>query len=73
MNTQDTERLLTRAEVEQRFGISKRYLEVAICKGEGPRHVKIGRSVRYRATDICIWIEQCTVERGASYEVRGCR
>lgn len=53
----DDERLLTRAEVEQRFGISKRFLEIAASRQEGPRIVRLGRSVRYRPSDVRRWLE----------------
>ena len=59
MNTESGNRLLNREEVQERFGISKRYLEVAAMKQEGPRIVRIGRSVRYRMVDIHRWIEAC--------------
>ncbi|MCV7686176.1 helix-turn-helix domain-containing protein [Micrococcus luteus] len=36
--------------------------------GKGPRFVKIGRSVRYRASDVAAWLEaqtrQSTAEEG---------
>ena len=52
------DRLLSRCEVEERFGVSKRYLEVAIMRHEGPPIVRIGRSVRYRVRDLVEWIER---------------
>lgn len=59
----EADRLLNREEVEARFGISKRFLEVAPKSGEGPRVVRIGRLVRYRVKDIEDWIEaNCTPE-----------
>ena len=58
MNTNpDGRRLLDRREVEENYGIGKRFLEVAAVKGEGPPMVKIGRLVRYRARDIEAWID----------------
>ena len=51
------ERLLTRKEVEQVFGYpSKRFLELAALRGDGPMMVRIGRSVRYRVSDLRSWI-----------------
>ena len=50
-------RLLTRAEVQEQFGIPKRFLELAISRGDGPPIVRIGRSVRYRTSDIHTWID----------------
>jgi len=62
MKRENLDRLLTRSEVEERFGIPKRYLELAIGRREGPRLVRVGRSVRYRVADIEKWIELCTVD-----------
>ena len=66
MQRSDTDRLLNRREVEERFGIPKRFLELAACRGEGPRIVRIGRLVRYRVSDVRTWIETQSVSKGAS-------
>ena len=55
----DDDHLLTRDQVEDMFGISRRYLEAAAHRGEGPAIVRIGRSVRYRIRDVRAWIEAC--------------
>ena len=65
MTQDNTDRLLSRKEVEERFGIPKRFLELAVGKCEGPRVVRIGRLVRYRVADVAAWIET-----NASKEVR---
>ncbi|MDI3336403.1 AlpA family transcriptional regulator [Defluviimonas aestuarii] len=52
-----SDRLLSRAEVEVNFGLSRRFLEVSAVRGDGPPMVKIGRSVRYRVADLRAWIE----------------
>jgi len=52
----DDERLLSRDEVEERFGVSKRFLELSAMNGTGPRLIKIGRSARYRPSDVKTWI-----------------
>ncbi len=52
------QKLLSRDEVEATYGISKRFLEIAACKGGGPAFVKVGRLTRYRAQDIEDWITQ---------------
>lgn len=49
--------LLSRPNVELNFGISRRFLETAAVRGDGPPMVKIGRSVRYRVSDLRKWIE----------------
>ncbi len=65
LTSPEDERLLTRGEVEERFGVSRRYLELATGKGNGPIIVRIGRSVRYRPCDVRSWIEQNRVEASA--------
>ena len=57
MLNRDGMRLMTREEIEEQFGISKRYLEVSANRGDGPPLVRIGRSVRYRICDIREWLE----------------
>ena len=59
------DRLLSRNEVEERFAITKRFLELAAARGDGPRVIHVGRLVRYRVSDIRAWIED-----NASGEVR---
>lgn len=56
-NQTPTDLLLSRAEVEVNFGLSRRFLEVAAVRGDGPPFIKIGRSVRYRVSDLRDWIE----------------
>ena len=49
--------LLTRDQVQARFGITRRFLELAAWRGDGPPMVKLtGRSVRYRLGDVKDWI-----------------
>lgn len=55
------ERLLSRAEVEEQFGISKRFLEISAMRGRGPKRVMVGRLVRYRVADIRAWIDSKTI------------
>lgn len=51
------ERLLNRQEVEDLFGFpTKRFLEVAALRGDGPPMHKIGRSVRYSVADLRVWL-----------------
>ena len=58
-----SERLLTRAEVEEVFGFpTKRYLEIAAMGNEGPPIVRFGRTVRYRVGDVRGWINAHRVE-----------
>ena len=68
-NENQSDKLLSRAEVETHFGITRRFLETAAVRGDGPSFCKIGRSVRYRVADLRDWIEaqrvNSTSERNA--------
>lgn len=57
MQHNDSERLLSRAEVQDRFGIGQRFLADAHKRGEGPRLIRVGRLIRYRVQDVRAWIE----------------
>ena len=65
-------RLLSRDEVEAFFGISKRFLELAARKNNGPVFVKIGRLTRYRVQDIEAWITKNRYEALGSVADREC-
>ena len=58
MSATEGMRLLTRNEVEDQFGIPKRFLEVSVNRPDGPPIVRIGRSVRYRLCDVRAWLEK---------------
>ena len=60
--------LLSRSEVEARFGIPKRFLETAVHRGTGPTVVRIGRLVRYRVRDVRDWIDAQAVRSSTSNE-----
>ncbi len=62
MKSEKDERLLTRDQVEDRFGIPKRFLEISAMTGDGPSIVRIGRSVRYSPVDVIAWIAKQTTE-----------
>lgn len=66
----DDDRLMTRAEVAERFGLGKRFLELAAVKGGGPSYYKIGSAVRYKASDVRDWLE---AQRRAHTSDRGAR
>ncbi len=54
-------KLLSRTEVEEEWGISRRFLEISAVRGDGPRMVRVGRLVKYRPEDIEAWLEVRTV------------
>ena len=57
--------LLSRDDIEREYGITRRWLELAAWRGEGPPMIKIGnRMVRYRRADFDAWLEARTVSTG---------
>ena len=54
-------RLLTQREAALNLRLSERTLERLRVTGTGPRFVRAGRSVRYRETDLEVWIASCVV------------
>ena len=53
-------RLLTPLETAQLLGVSLSWLAKARLRGDGPRFVKIGRSVRYREEAVLEFIRSRT-------------
>lgn len=60
-------RLMNQGDLAEYLGKSKAWCERARWAGDGPRYVKLGRNVRYRADDVLAWIEDCA--RTSSTEV----
>ena len=52
----DSTRLLTDRQISQRYGLSFHTLRKLRVRGGGPPFIKIGRSVRYRSSDIEAWM-----------------
>lgn len=61
-------RLMTRDEVAETYGVSKRHLELAPSRGDGPAFVRIGRSVRYRPIDVEAWLEANLVRPASEHD-----
>lgn len=55
-------RLMDQNELADYLGKSTAWCERARWAGDGPRFIKLGRHVRYRAEDVLAWIEKCSVE-----------
>lgn len=54
----DPSGLLREAEAARRIGVSVRTLQAWRQRGGGPRYVKISsRAIRYRPSDLDLWIE----------------
>lgn len=51
-------RLLTQKDLADYLNKSTAWCERARWAGEGPRFIKLGRHVRYRADDVLAWIEE---------------
>jgi predicted DNA-binding transcriptional regulator AlpA len=50
------ERLLTTEDVARLLGRTVNTVVIDRCKGTGPRFVKLGRHVRYRASDVAAFV-----------------
>jgi len=50
-------RLMNQRDLAGYIGKSVAWCERARWAGEGPRFIKLGRHVRYRADDVLAWIE----------------
>ena len=63
--------LLSRDDIEREYGRTKRWLELAAARGDGPPMIRLGwRTVRYRRADFEAWLESRTV-RSTAEKVAG--
>ncbi|QTP55429.1 helix-turn-helix domain-containing protein [Billgrantia sulfidoxydans] len=51
-------KLMNQRELANYLGKSTAWCERARWAGEGPRFIKLGRHVRYRADDVLEWLEE---------------
>lgn len=64
--------LLSRTQVEAQYGLGRRWLELAACRGDGPPMVRISSAmVRYRRGDLEAWLASRTV-RSTSEALPAC-
>ncbi len=56
MNETTLETLLTQKQVSDATRKSEAYFERARWAGGGPKFIKLGRSIRYRESDVLAWI-----------------
>jgi excisionase family DNA binding protein len=54
----DTAALLNEKEAARFLSMSYRTLQSWRSAGEGPSYLKLGRSIRYRRSDLLTWIEK---------------
>lgn len=52
--------LASRAEVATYLGIPVGTLTQWAYRGTGPKYTRVGRSARYRWSDVEAWLKQCT-------------
>lgn len=57
MPGQQAPQLLRESDVAERWNLSERCLQAWRLRGDGPPYLKLGRAVRYRLSDLDLWLE----------------
>ena len=52
-------KLLTPKEAARFINLSESFLAKARMRGDGPRYLKLSRSVRYSNADLLLWLKAC--------------
>lgn len=52
------DRLMNQKQVADILGMSEAWLEISRFKKTGIPYIKIGRAVRYRTSDVNLWLEK---------------
>ncbi len=64
--------ILNTIEASEYLNCSASYLEKMRCFGGGPVYVKLGRSIRYRRSDIDKWLQASRFSNTAQKEASSC-
>lgn len=64
MTTDEYDKLLSQQEVAAWTGMSSAWFEQNRFKGKGIPYVKLGRSIKYRTSDVQKWIDAHVVATG---------
>jgi len=70
METIDLPAMVSRQQAADWLGITPQALSQLNTRGQGPRYVRVGRSVRYRREDLLEWVESRLVETVESLSTR---
>lgn len=63
--------LLSRDDIQDQYGLSRRWLEIAAVAGNGPAFIKISpRMVRYRRDTFERWLAERTMNSTSEIEVQ---
>ena len=62
METTELPELVSRQQVAEYLGVTPQALSQMSVRHQGPRYVRVGRSVRYRREDLLAWIDSRIVE-----------
>lgn len=65
-----SDELLTVAEAARWAKVSESYLNKARLTGDGPRFVRLGRSIRYRQSDLEAWVQASAADSTSEYGAR---
>jgi predicted DNA-binding transcriptional regulator AlpA len=60
--------LLTQKDLAKYLCKSEAWCERARWAGDGPKFIKLGRHIRYKADDVAAWIESCSGNTSTSME-----
>ena len=66
MNAADLPELVTRRQLAEYLGMTEPALSQMVVRGQGPRFLRFGRSVRYRREDVLAWLDDRVVDPAAT-------
>ncbi len=61
-NTPPPTQVLREADAGRYLGMSRAWLRQGRMRGRGPSYIRTGRSIRYRITDLDVWLDAHRVE-----------
>lgn len=62
MDAADLPEMITRRQLAEYLGMTEPALSMMVNRRQGPRFIRLGRSIRYRREDVLAWLDERVVD-----------
>ena len=62
MDAADLPELITRKQLAEYLGVTEPALSQMVTRRQGPRFIRLGRSIRYRREDVFAWLQERVID-----------
>jgi excisionase family DNA binding protein len=66
MDVTDLPEMITRRQLAEYLGMTEPALSMMVGRRQGPKFIRLGRSIRYRREDVIAWLDSRVVDPGSA-------